>query len=470
MNFSAVMEWVKANVFTIVFLVVILAAFISMPLVAGSMNEGVRSKVQDRASKLNQLSQLENTQIQMPGAEESRRGVVTEHVLTEYRSRVGLAREDANAVYERAVELNRKQYRVLDEELFPAPEHYRKQLLAHHFHEKLMQAYDELLRELNVGSPPSPADVRHELDVRELQFRNQILARDAREELPEEEEKQLREQLVDLRLLQYQECAERLSMYLSRDVLRLPEWDQQNIPTLAQLFEWQWKFWIHSDVLHALKQANGDRGTLVRSPVKHVLRFTFDDGPTAVSEGTGGGSGRGGGASSGGGGGASMGGGGGIMGGGGLVGGGGSGRGRGGRGGADFGQMEDDDGPPPGPVTVNRQQQVQPDYSESFTGRKSNDVYDVRHVTLDLVVETERMPELLDALAEHNFMTVVWLQFEPADHHEAARDGFYYGSAPVTRLSIQLETVWLREWTASYMPATTRRALGIASTPAEPQM
>jgi hypothetical protein len=90
---------------------------------------------------------------------------------------------------------------------------------------------------------------------------------------------------------------------------------------------------------------------------------------------------------------------------------------------------------------------------------------DVRYVNLDIVVETAPIPEVIDAIAQQNFMTVIWLRLNPVDSYEAARDGYYYGPEPVSHLSLQVETVWLRSWTAEHMPAATRSALGIMSTP-----
>jgi hypothetical protein len=82
-----------------------------------------------------------------------------------------------------------------------------------------------------------------------------------------------------------------------------------------------------------------------------------------------------------------------------------------------------------------------------------------------VVVETARMPELFDALARRNFMTVLDVKVRPADPFLAASEGFIYGKNPVSEVDLVIESVWLREWTAPLMPAEVRTALGVGSAP-----
>jgi hypothetical protein len=78
-----------------------------------------------------------------------------------------------------------------------------------------------------------------------------------------------------------------------------------------------------------------------------------------------------------------------------------------------------------------------------------------------LVVDTARIPQVLDAIARRNFMTVLNLEMMPADHYEAAQAGYFYGTAPVSTLNLTIESVWLRAWTAEFMPDELKLALGI---------
>ena len=107
------------------------------------------------------------------------------------------------------------------------------------------------------------------------------------------------------------------------------------------------------------------------------------------------------------------------------------------------------------------------DYSKSFTGRTSNTVYDVRQVTLVFVAETAAIPAVLNALSRENFMTILDMEVVPADPFAAARKGFAYGVEPVSTVTLDIETIWFREWTAFFMPESVRGLLGVTTITAE---
>src|SRR5690606_24480094 len=130
-----VLEWAKANVFIIVFVVVMVAALITMPLLASGMNEKVREEVRKRAGRLNEFSQIENTDIQWPGSPESRKGVVNREFIERYRSTIDAAKEDADRVFLVALERNRSDHELLMPELFPAPPRGMREILPERFHQ-----------------------------------------------------------------------------------------------------------------------------------------------------------------------------------------------------------------------------------------------------------------------------------------------------------------------------------------------
>jgi hypothetical protein len=101
------------------------------------------------------------------------------------------------------------------------------------------------------------------------------------------------------------------------------------------------------------------------------------------------------------------------------------------------------------------------DFKVSLTGRATNPLYDVINVEVGLVVENHRLPQVLDEIAKYNFMTVTGLQLKAVNPFEALAQGFFYGPEPVTEVHLNIETIWLREWTREFMPKATRQALGI---------
>src|SRR5690606_17877022 len=91
-----------------------------------------------------------------------------------------------------------------------------------------------------------------------------------------------------------------------------------------------------------------------------------------------------------------------------------------------------------------------------------NTLYDVRHVWLTVDVDYQRLPELFDSLARVNFMTVLKMKIEDVDEYEMWRGGFVYGTSDVQRVTMLIETLWLRDWTLELMPDRVKERLGIA--------
>jgi hypothetical protein len=104
------------------------------------------------------------------------------------------------------------------------------------------------------------------------------------------------------------------------------------------------------------------------------------------------------------------------------------------------------------------------DASASVTGRVSHDgnqLYDVRPVTLSLIVSSERLPEILDAISSTNFMSVIDLDVSRVDPWEDLKQGYYYGDEHVVRVDLTIETIWLRQWLKAYMPATVKTLMKV---------
>ncbi len=106
------------------------------------------------------------------------------------------------------------------------------------------------------------------------------------------------------------------------------------------------------------------------------------------------------------------------------------------------------------------------DFTLAPTGRRSNDIYDVRHVWLSIMIDSTRMPEFFDNLAQVNFMTVLKMKITDVDEYKEAEAGYIYGACDVVRVDMLIETLWLRDWTARLMPAEVKSLLSVAEVPA----
>ena len=80
-----------------------------------------------------------------------------------------------------------------------------------------------------------------------------------------------------------------------------------------------------------------------------------------------------------------------------------------------------------------------------------------------LIAEEAQMAMTVDASAG-NFITVTDVRVRPLDPFAAAEEGFMYGAAPVSTVSLRLETIWLREWTGPFMPDDLRARLNTSGT------
>lgn len=103
------------------------------------------------------------------------------------------------------------------------------------------------------------------------------------------------------------------------------------------------------------------------------------------------------------------------------------------------------------------------DFSLTPTGRRSNAIYDVRHATVKVVIDSRRIPEFLQILSEVNFNTALLTSIKDIDEYahlsgstqeknaDSSYDGggvYVYGPNDAVELEVVLETIWLRSWTA----------------------
>ncbi len=437
---SAVLAWIKANVFIVVFAAVMVAAVPSLLILSAQLNASVREDVESRNKKLRDLKSLEKTSIEVDtgaGGPESRSVLVNDQLLKRFLEVTEARRADADEILAAAEAHNSKGRGAIMDVLFPAPPPHQVEVLPRRFYEEVHEAYKGLLESVNAGTPPKIDEMLAEIERRQEQFYAQTLQKEPGEPLDEQEQEQLKEELTQARMSRYIEAADAIGFYASIELLDAPVWDQSFLPTMGEMYEWQWQYWIIEDILIALADANSDSTSVLTAPVKRVTELD-------VWQEAFGGGGQGGG-SSGGSGGRGAG-----------VGGPGS---RSGGGGAGMPAAEAD------PKKL-----ITPNYYASFTGRQTNPFYDVREVELSLIVDTARMPEVLDALARRNFITVLDLKIEPTSVYDAVSGGYLYGAAPVSSVTLQLETLWLRTWMAQYMPEEVKYALGVPlEKPEQPQ-
>jgi hypothetical protein len=448
---KAVLAWIKQHPLVPVFSGVVLLALGLGWWFAGQVNGSVRSEAESQAARMNELSSLEKGSVNLvvPGRDPiAVTTVINQRILDEYSAATSALRGDADRIVQSALARNRRDHAPVMDNVFPQPKaERRRQTLALDFHARLVEAYRELLKQSNAGSPPETKDLVEHLIRRENQYIQSTLRKADRQALGEEEIADLKAELAKNRLGFYGEEASKLSVYADLDAFEIPPSPEgKTPPTVDQMFDWQWRFWIARDILAAAIEASeaanrGAPGSVLNSPVKRIISIrTLDTLPIG-----GGGAAAGGGSA-------------------GMSSGFGGGEGFGGGDGSvppTAATSSPGEEPPLADPVIDLGAAIQPSYDRSITGRQDNAVFDVRRVEVRLIAATAELPLLFDALAKVNFITVVDAAIERADPFAAAKQGFIYGKDPVSSVRLELETIWLRSWTAPLMPAKVREALGV---------
>lgn len=439
---NSVLAWVRSNVYSVCFVGVMIVAPIVLGIVAGRLNASVRSEVKERGATLVQLKQLEKTPVDFVSAVGRSQPVkstilVNERFLDRYQEVVGKISNDATRIRQKAVNFNRADRDVLFPGLFPEPPAHQLETIPRRMYMALVAAYERLLVDMRAGAPPSAESMGEILEVAEDQFRTQILIKPGGQRLTDDDTTWLEEQLTNTRLSHYAEAAKGIGIYATLASFNVP--DESLIPPRAeaqgmvQLFQWQWSLWITQDIVGALSGANEPFESVLEAPVKRLVSLVEFDALAVGGHSAAGGGGAGFSA--------------------GFAPGGGARRGAGSGSSAPAGGNA--------AASLDPAREVPLDFAFSFTGRKTNPLYDVRLIQLVLIAETARIPVVLDALSRKNFITILDAKLEAVDAFEEVREGYFYGSPGVSKLTLDLETVWLREWTAPLMPPDLKLALGI---------
>ncbi len=289
-------------------------------------------------------------------------------------------------------------------------------------------AYQRLLNSINAGMPPDRKKVGLDLNERAIREREMVKGTNPSRELTKEEVDIIVKKLSDQRIAAYQQVASRYSVYASMEsfpnnpakILRAVPSEP---PSLATCFSWQADFWLVSEVFEAVKNANVPAGatapvSIDRGAVKRIQLIDFDS----------------------------------------------------------YIKTRDENDPysnasatpagkaaPSTPVDGSSAM-IPPRFAESVTGRwggKDNKLYDVRYCKLYLVAASARIPEVLNAISQSNFMTVVDLDIKDIDVWADLQEGFYYGDEHVVQLTLELEVVWLKSWLAPMVPPGGREQLGL---------
>ena len=461
---ETVVGWAKSNTLAVVFCGIIVAVPVGAYFAADMMGQGVRSEAQRRASVYNDLTSAANANVQLPvpgGEPVALESIATEGIVQNFRESLEKYSKDASDVYARALAFNSggasqpKHEPVVEAAVFPAY-NAKSSTVAEQVRFKVADAiaaaYAKLLESARAGAPPADTAVAASVEAAETRYIQGDLGKKSRSELTPEATAQLNAFLGKVRINEYAEAAKKISMYADLRAFEVPS--RASVTGLyksaadaaaqdAALFDMQWKLWVATDVMRAFEECNKGADSVLQAPVKQLLSLKVQ--PLPKAETTGGGEAA-------------------VMGSDAPA-----------ADGAASGEAPVDGAAATGVASaavataaapfIDPKQQVNLDFSKRFTGRISNGIYDVRLADVTFIAETAELPRIFDALARENFMTVTNVRLAPADPFAAARAGYLFGGRPVSQVTVTVESLWFRDWTARHMPSSVRNALGVTTAP-----
>jgi hypothetical protein len=99
------------------------------------------------------------------------------------------------------------------------------------------------------------------------------------------------------------------------------------------------------------------------------------------------------------------------------------------------------------------------DKAEAFTGRESDDLFELMHFAVRLVVDARDLPQVLAGLSAQRFHVPLSIRYEKLEPN-VAMEGKIYGEDPVVLLTAEFETVLFSELYLPLMPQTVLDELG----------
>jgi hypothetical protein len=456
-----IISWCKSNIVLVILIIVSLVAIVGFPQLAATQAEDVRAKLKSRSDEFSKLEKYKQTKVSLPGSTESSRVIINQALVDAYVEVTLEIIDEAKKVVARASKLNRKDYQVLYQgELFPSPTQAQMETIPQLFYRQLERKYKELLTIVNAGSPVTREDLVLSLEEERIRFMDTHLSTRQDAILTQEQRSSLEKHLSKIRMSKLRIHAQDMGVYLEEASLNIPTFSLTVIPSVGELFVWQWRYWAVADVIGSIAAIN-NRQTELTASIKQVvslevlgLPIILNDAPKGGPKGGGTGGGfpnnpggtgapggpLGGPLTSGGDGGPAF---------------------FGGPGGPSKPSGPKPPPPPMPPRGGSRGNDTTGGLAASFTGQESGELFDVLQVRVTLVVDTEKVPSILDGFAAFNFFTVIDLELQPVDKFLALDDGYDYGSSSVSQMTVVFETAWLRSWTTEFMPDDVKTMLGI---------
>lgn len=444
------LDWIKSNVVTVICVVVAIGSIL-MILQTKSKADKWRESLAQRAGKIQQINALARVTKPIPSPQpdappDSITLTITQPAIDRITEVFTRMQSEYLGVYEYAVQINQAFHVPMLESLFPSPppaEKFPRRFDARNAYRdsfrRMFESYSPSVTtypQLNARMPRSHVDDLAAFE-RTYLATNFVPARSNLGELNPEELNKYYEQRKQRMVELIRHDAEAIHLYAD-PVVGGPEfpftvggWSnptQSAPPTMTEIWEGQMDLWLQQDVARAIMQANrvsSPESNVMVAPVKKLIKVE----PTTAAQAA-------------------------------VAGASDSGFGGPASGAGDFGNFGQPAAPPPGATAG----PVDEGLAKSPTGRKSNDLYDVRYVKVILIADFHQLPTLFDAIAHTNFMTVTSLSIKDVDEYEYLQRGYHFGTADAVEITMTIESLWMRSWLLKLMPDEVLETRGLTRT------
>jgi len=403
------LTWAKANPLAVVCFAVILVSTISFyyPTYVQSIN--FREEMAQRQQQIDQIQKFKQSSMTLPPANTDDppmviRDVINDDAIDRLDAVYKAMEEEYVNIYRFASGRNQRGHDVMLNGLFPKPLDESKPFDARKAYRDSFRVLYDLL---DATTPPAQEEVDEMLATVVENYKATLFP--VPDKLTDAQMKEVRKKQAEKLQQMYQKRAAMHHVYAEPveinvqqgvwepGIFQIGEWAKPGRrPAMADIWEGQVQLWIQQDLVNAIRATNqmdNPSRSILNAPVKRIIGMFVKPGYVGVPSG------------------------------------------------GYNGQREQD-----------TSRRLPDDFTHAMTGRQSNPIYDVRHAVLTLVIDSRKIPTLINALAQVNFMTVIGMKMTDVDEYAAMEEGYYYGpNTDAMQLDLTIETIWLRDWTAGHL-------------------
>ncbi len=425
-----VLAWMKANVVALVCAFLVLVAIGWIFLINSSGAEFTK-RLQQRLDRVKGITAFQNQMVSYPspkvdGGTETKTLTINKAVIAQLKEVYSRMDREGKGIFDAAIRFNRVQQIPMTTNLFPDNKDTSLRIIARRDYRK---SFDEMFEPYSssAGLPrlrarPPISEVEMEASLRSAREAYLVgtLGGKSEASLNDMEKEKLNEEILKKRVEVYQLYAKSLNIYAQPNMQSVNDYPFQVMgwstrgtpPNDLELWEGQMQLWIQQDMSRVIALTNSvsqQDADVTKSPVKKLIKMEVKSGYIGLGNRA----------------------------------------------------MPTDTGgsaPAGGELKLNPAEE---DFSLSATGRRSNELYDVRHARLEMVVDIVRLPEFFDNMVQVNYLTVLNMEVTDEDEYEALKRNYFYGVGDCVRVTLDIESIWLRDWTSKLMPAQVKADLGV---------